>query len=216
MKINLGFCAIVTIGLAAGAAGAEEKSPLTFNFDAEKRGELPKGFEVGRTGQGAPGKWVVRAKDAPSGANVLVQADTDDTDYRFPVAFTGPALKNLRLSVKCKAVSGKVDQGCGLVFRLKDSDNYYVTRANALEDNVRLYHVVKGNRREFAGWKGKVSSGNWHELAVEAKGDHFQVFFDGKKIIDASDKTFTEAGKFGLWTKADSLIYFDDLTAIPR
>ncbi len=217
MKMNLVFCAIVTVGVGAGATAAEEKPPLTFNFDADKPGEPPKGFELGRTGQGASGKWVVQAqKDAPSGPNVLVQADTDDTDYRFPVAFTGPALLDLRLSVKCKAVSGKVDQGCGLVFRLRDSDNYYVTRANALEDNVRLYHVVKGNRRQFAGWNGKVASGQWHELAVEAKGDQFQVFLDGKKVIDAKDKTFTEAGRFGLWTKADSLIYFDNLTATPK
>ena len=91
-----------------------------------------------------------------------------------------------------------------------------VTRANALEDNVRLYHVVKGDRRQFAGWNGKVASGKWHELAVEAQGDRFQVFFDGQKIIDAHDKTFTDAGKFGVWTKADSVIQFDDLTATPR
>lgn len=148
--------ALLTLGLAARAA-AEEKLPLTFNFDADKPGDPPKGFEFGRTGEGTPGKWVVQTqKDAPSAPNVLVQTDTDATDYRFPVAFTGPELKDLRLSVKCKAMSGKVDQGCGLVFRLKDSDNYYVTRANALENNVRLYHVVKGSRRQFAGWNGKV------------------------------------------------------------
>jgi len=118
--------------------------------------------------------------------------------------------------VKCRPVSGRVDQGCGLVFRLKDPDNYYIARANALEDNVRLYHVVKGSRRQFAGWNGKVSSGTWHDLAVEVVGDHFQVFYDGKKVIDAHDKTFAEAGKFGVWTKADSLIHFDDLTVTPK
>jgi hypothetical protein len=147
---------------------------------------------------------------------VLAQTDADDTDYRFPVAFTGPALKDLHLSVKCKPVSGRVDQGCGLVFRLKDADNYYVTRANALEDNVRLYHVIKGKRVQFASWNGEVKSGVWHELAVDAQDDHFQVSFDGTKVIDAHDKTFAEAGKFGLWTKADSVIYFDDLTATPK
>lgn len=159
---------------------------------------------------------MVRAEgDAPSKPNVLAQLSSDSTDYRFPIAFTGPDMKDLRLSVKCKPVSGKVDQGCGLVFRLKDADNYYVVRANALEDNVRLYHVVKGKRREFAGWNGKVASGVWHDLAVEAKGDHFQVSFDNQKIIDAHDKTFAEPGKVGLWTKADSIIYFDNLAAEP-
>jgi hypothetical protein len=203
--------------LATPGVLAQESTARRFDFDSDKPGEVPQGFSFGRTGKGPPGKWVVQAvDDAPSGKNVLVQTDADRTDYRFPIAYTGPELKDLRLSVKCKPVSGKVDQGCGLVFRLKDADNYYVARANALEDNVRLYHVVKGDRRQFAGWNGKVASGKWHELAVEAQGDHFQVLFDGQKIIDAHDKTFTEAGKFGVWTKADSVIEFDDLTATPK
>jgi hypothetical protein len=188
-------------------------SPLAFNFDADPVGASPSGFELGRTGGGTPGKWVILAvKDAPSGSNVLAQTDTDTTDYRFPVAFTGPELKDLRLAVHCKPVSGKVDQACGVIFRLRDADNYYVTRANALENNVRLYHVVKGKRVQFGGWNGKVTSGVWHELAVEAQGPHFQVFFDGKQVIDAHDISLPDAGKFGVWTKADSVTYFDDLT----
>jgi hypothetical protein len=207
---------LLPLGLTLGAL-AQEGSVKRFDFDADKAGDPPQGFSFGRTGKGAPGKWVVQASDdAPSGKNVLVQADADRTDYRFPVAFIGPEVKDLRLSVKCKPISGKVDQGCGLVFRLKDADNYYVARANALEDNVRLYHVVKGERRQFAGWNGKVASGKWHELAVEVEGEHFQVFYDGKKVIDAHDKTFIDAGKFGVWTKADSVIQFDDLTASPK
>jgi hypothetical protein len=108
-------------------------------------------------------------------------------------------------------VSGKTDEACGLVFRYQDENNYYVTRANALEDNVRLYHVVNGRRRQFAGWDGKVAAQTWHTLAVEARGDRFQVFFDGKPIIEAKDGTFKEAGKAGVWTKADSVTYFDAL-----
>jgi len=218
MKLTdiLGAAVLSLSSLALAQSANEKSSSKTWNFDSDTVGKPPAGFSFGRTGKGAEGQWVVRAEsDAPSKANVLAQVSTDDTDYRFPVAFTGPDFKDLRLSVKCKPVSGKVDQGCGLVFRLKDVDNYYVVRANALEDNVRLYHVVKGARRQFAGWNGKVASGQWHELAVEAKGDHFQVFFDGKKVMDAQDKTFSDAGKVGLWTKADSVIYFDDLTAAP-
>jgi len=210
------LCLVLPLGLAVGAL-AQDRSATRFDFESDKPGEPPQGFSFGRTGKGPPGKWVVQAaEDAPSGKNVLAQTDADRTDYRFPIAYTGPELKDLRLSVKCKPVSGKGDQGCGLIFRLKDDDNYYVTRANALEDNVRLYHVVKGDRRQFAGWNGKVASGKWHELAVEAQGDHFQVFYDGKKVIDAHDKTFTDAGKFGVWSKADSVIQFDDLTATPK
>ncbi len=214
---NILVIAVLSLGsLVLAQSGNEKSSSKTWNFDSDVAGAPPAGFSFGRTGKGAEGQWVVRAEnDAPSKPNVLAQVSTDDTDYRFPVAFTGPEMKDLRLSVKCKPVSGKVDQGCGLVFRLKDADNYYVVRANALEDNVRLYHVVKGNRRQFAGWNGKVASGVWHDLAVEAQGEHLQVFFDNKKIIDAKDKTFPDAGKVGLWTKADSVIYFDNLTTSP-
>ncbi len=214
---NILGTAVLSLGsLALAQSGGEKSSSQTWNFDSDAVGKPPAGFSFGRTGKGAEGQWIVRAEaDAPSKPNVLAQVSTDDTDYRFPVVFTGPEMKDLRLSVKCKPVSGQVDQGCGLVFRLKDADNYYVVRANALEDNVRLYHVVRGSRRQFAGWNGKVASGVWHDLAVEAKGDHFQVFFDDKKIIDAHDKTFSDAGKIGLWTKADSVIYFDNLTATP-
>jgi hypothetical protein len=154
--------------------------------------------------------------DAPSGKNVLAQIDGDDTDYRFPIAYTGPELKDLRLSVKCKPIAGKGDQACGIVWRLKDANNYYVTRANALEDNVHLYRTVNGRRDKFAGWNGKVTSGVWHDLAVEMVGDHIQVFFDGKKVIDDRDGTFKDAGKFGVWTKADSIVQFDDLTAMRK
>jgi hypothetical protein len=194
-----------------------EGSAVTFNFDADAVGQPPKGFEFARTGRGSQGKWVIQSvADAPSGGQVLAQVDPDSTDYRFPVAFTGPEVKDLQLSVRCKPVSGKVDQACGLIFRLKDADNYYIARANALEDNVRLYHVVKGKRVQFAGWNGKVASGAWHELAVTAVGDHFEVSFDGKKVIDAHDSTFASAGKVGVWTKADSVTYFDELKVVPK
>ena len=199
------------------AASADEKAPTTFDFEHDAPGGEPHGFEYGRTGEGRPGKWVVRVEEgATSGTHALVQTDADDTDNRFCVAHAGPPLQNLRLSVRCKPISGKVDQGCGLVWRLRDADNYYLARANALEDNVRLYHVVKGSRRQLGSWSGKVKSGVWHELAIENIGDHVQVFFNGKRIIDEHDKTFTDAGRFGVWTKADSVIAFDDLTASPK
>jgi hypothetical protein len=200
--------------LGSAAFAQQEIMTTTFNFDSDTPGQPPKGFEFGLTGKGTPGKWIVQAvDDAPSGKNVLAQTDGDTTDYRFPIAYTGPELKDLRLSVKCKPVAGKGDQGCGIIWRLKDANNYYITRANALEDNVHLYHTVNGRRVKFAGWNGKVTSGVWHDLAMEMVGNHIQVFFDGKKVIDDHDDTFKDAGKFGVWTKADSIIQFDDLIA---
>jgi len=205
------MAALVLVSFAA--AFAAEDMVKTWNFQADKVDEPPAGFSFGKTGQGRKGKWVVRED---SGKRVLAQIDTDDTDYRFPVAVADePVVKDLRLEVSCKAVSGKTDQACGLVFRYQDENNYYVTRANALENNVRLYHVVGGRRRQFAGWNGKVAGQAWHALAVEARGNRFQVFFDGKPIIEASDDTFKNAGKVGVWTKADSVTWFGGLSVKP-
>jgi len=205
--------ALVTLGVAS----AQEDRMKTWDFQSDKVDEAPAGFSFGRTGRGRPGKWVVRTDpSAPAGDRVLAQVDADDTGDRFPVAVAdAPILRDLRLEVRCKPVSGKTDQACGLVFRYQDENNYYVTRANALEDNVRLYHVVNGRRGQFAGWNGKVAGQAWHTLAVEARGNRFQVFFDGARVIDAQDDTFKDAGKVGVWTKADSVTWFDALSVKP-
>ena len=216
MKFPL--CSLLTLaalGIAAEVA-AEEKSSVTFNFDADKPGEPPKGFEFARTGQGAEGKWVVRAdKDSPNN-QLLAQESADSTDYRFPLAVVKEgSYKDVSLSVRAKPVSGEVDQGFGIVWRYKDANNYYITRCNAGEDNCTIYHTVAGSRRSFQNKSIKVAKNTWHTLKVDAVGNHFVVWFDGQKVLDATDDTFKDAGRVGLWTKADSVIYFDNLTATP-
>jgi hypothetical protein len=206
------LAALVSIPVVLAAPGAR-----TWSFEGAAIDAPPAGFSFARTGEGRRGTWkVAEQKDAPSGRAVLSQVDTDETDYRFPLAIAPDVhLQDLRLSVKCKTTEGKVDQAGGLVFRYKDENSYYVARLNALENNVRIYHVQDGRRIQFAGWNGKVTKNAWHELAVEVRGDKFRVFFDGKQVIDASDRTIDEAGKIGLWTKADSATYFDDLRVTP-
>jgi len=191
------------------AAGAS----FTYNFDSDTVGAMPPKFHGARTGQGAESKWEVTADPtAPSRPNVVAQTSTDKTDYRFPLLIADEgSFKDLELSVRFKAVSGNVDRAGGLVFRLKDANNYYIVRANALEDNYRLYHVVDGSRRQFAGANLKVTSGEWHEIKVECVGNKIICYYDGAKRIEATDDTFKDAGKIGLWTKADSVTYFDDL-----
>ncbi len=186
---------------------------FTYNFDSDAVGAMPAKFQSVRTGKGAESKWAVMADPtAPSKPNVVAQISTDATDYRFPLLIADEgSFKDLELSVKFKAISGEVDRAAGLVFRLKDANNYYVVRANALEDNYRLYHVVAGNRRQFAGANFKVTPGEWHELRVECVGNKIICYYDGAKKLEATDDTVKEAGKIGLWTKADSVTYFDDL-----
>ncbi len=208
-----GIAVVILLLCGTISLAAERVSPMTWDFEHDQENNPPAGFSFGRTGEGRPGRWVVISdKGAPSGAHVLAQMDADPTDYRFPVAVaTVPRVQDLRLSARCKSVSGQVDQAAGLVFRYQDENNYYVTRANALEGNVRLYKVVNGRRQQFAGWNGPVTAGIWHEYRVEARGDHFEVFWDGQKVISADDKTLPKAGLVGVWTKADSVTHFDDL-----
>jgi len=220
MKRTVRFGAAQIIALAclsfvpAHPVGAQTGERV-WNFDKDVAGKAPQGFTSALTGQGTIGEWTV-TKDAtaPSQPNVLAQTSQDKTDYRFALAIAeGTNYKDLALSVKFEAISGKVDQGAGLVFRLQDKGNYYIVRANALEDNFRLYHVVKGRRVQFAGANFKVTSQEWHEIKVEARGDEFKCYYDKQLKFTAKDGTFKDAGKVGLWTKADSVIYFDDLTA---
>jgi hypothetical protein len=202
------------------AVAAEKPAPqqssgeqFFYNFDSDTPGQLPAKFHAARTGSGAESKWAVTADStAPSKPNVVAQTSTDQTDYRFPLLISDEgSFQNPDLSVRFKAVSGKIDRAGGLVFRLKDPNNYYIVRANALENNYRLYRVVNGRRSQFAGANFKVTSGEWHELRVEAAGNKINCYYDGAKKIEATDDTFKDAGKIGLWTKADSVTYFDDL-----
>ena len=192
----------------------------TVDFDKGTLGQPPPGFSFALTGKGKPGKWVIKKDEAsPDHRNVLAQTDADPTDYRFPVCvFDGIAAEDVDVSVKFKPISGKGDQGAGIVWRYKDKDNYYIVRANALEGNVVLYKVQNGKRTDLPlrgvgrtyGKKESVPSGTWGTLRVVAQGDLFEVFHDGNKLYEVEDDTFKGAGKVGLWTKADSVIYFND------
>jgi hypothetical protein len=212
MSILLPRCragALLTI--FAAVAWAQPTATKTFNFDSDAIGSPPAGFQFARTGQGAEGKWVVREDKDKAGNRVLVQESADTTDYRFPLAVVKEgSYKDVTLSVRARPVSGDVDQGFGFVWRYKDADNYYITRCNADEDNCTIYHTVAGRRRPFQNKPIKVAKNTWHTLKMEATGNHFVVWFDGAKVLDASDDTFKDAGRVGLWTKADSVIQFDD------
>jgi len=234
-RISIGLCALLLLVLTAcqkRTAVADNHSPpvenkvtpetpapiqasgktLRYNFDSDRPDRLPANFHEAMTGQGTRPQWVVKSDPtAPSPPNVLAQISNDKTDYRFPLAIADEAsFQDLELSVRFKTVSGSIDQAAGMVFRLKDANNYYIARANALENNYRLYHVVDGKRVQFAGANLKVVSSEWHELRVECVGNHIICYFDNEKRIDATDDTFKSAGKVGLWTKADSVTYFDD------
>jgi hypothetical protein len=181
----------------------------TVNFDNLKTGAPPPGWTATKTGTGAA-KWTVESDEtAPSKANVLKQSG----QATYPVCIKDDtSLKDGFVEVKFKPISGKEDQAGGLIWRAKDPNNYYIARANALEDNVAIYHTISGRRTEKKRTNTKVASNQWHTLRVDFQGNHFTVTFDGKRAIDWDDGTFTDAGKVGVWTKADSVTLFDDFT----
>ncbi|HYK91080.1 MAG TPA: family 16 glycoside hydrolase [Acidobacteriota bacterium] len=201
---------------AAAFAGTQ-----VINFDSASAGSVPVGWTVAMTHTGGAPKWEIRKDDsAPSKPNVFAQVSDDKTGGRFPLAiFDQASFTDGSLSVKFKTVSGSGDQAAGMVWRYKNPDNYYIVRANALEDNVVLYRVEGGKRISLApkgtpsntyGVKHRVPKNTWCTLKVTFQGKSFAVFFDGKQIFEVEDSTFTDAGKVGLWTKADSVTYFDD------
>jgi uncharacterized protein DUF1259/3-keto-disaccharide hydrolase len=209
LKAALAKVAVQSLAPAAG--------PMKKDFESDPVGASPAAFEFARTGNGAEGRWIVRIEKGADKNHVLVQENADPTDYRFPVAVLKEVTtRDVTLSVRARPLSGKVDQGFGLVWRYKDANNYYITRCNADEDNCTIYHTVNGNRRAFLNQAVKVATNTWHTLKLEATGDHFVVWYDGNKVLDAKDETFKDAGRVGLWTKADSVIEFDDFTVEAR
>lgn len=179
----------------------------TVNFDDAKADEAPAGWTATKTGNGATKWMVVKDDTAPSKPNVLKQSGKAD----YPVAFKDHTnLKDGFVEVKFKPVSGNEDQAGGVVWRVKDANNYYIARANALEDNVRIYHFVNGKRTQFKGVNVKVAPTQWHSLRVEFSGSVFKVIFNGKPLFEAEDGTLKDAGQVGVWTKADSVTLFDD------
>ena len=192
--------------VAAAAAGADAD---TVNFDRIKTGAPPPGWTATQTGSGSA-KWSVEADaTAPSKPNVLKQSGR----ATYPVCLKDDtSITNGYVEVKFKPISGSEDQAAGLVWRAKDANNYYVARANALEENVTIYHTVNGRRTEKKRTSMKVAAQQWHTLRADFEGAHFVVSLDGKKAIEWDDETFKDAGKVGLWTKADSVTLFDDFS----
>jgi hypothetical protein len=201
--------------MEASVAMADQAS-----FADDTAGATPKGWTATMTGKGNP-KWSVeKDSTAPSKTNVVKQSGT----ATYPLLLKdGTSLKDGFVEVRFKALSGAEDRAGGIVWRAKDANNYYVVRANALEDNVVLYKTVNGTRSaiDIVGRQGgygvklPVPSGQWHSLRVEFAGNRFKVYFNGKAAFEVEDRTFPDAGQVGLWTKADSVTVFDDFSYGP-
>jgi hypothetical protein len=197
-------CIAVASVFMASAVSAE-----TIRFDNDPPGRLPAAWRQGVTGQGAA-LWAVRADaSAPSKPNVLQQSATG----AFPwCVLAQSSIEDGFVEVRFKPQAGRHDQAGGIVWRWKDGDNYYVARANALENNVSLYHTTAGKRITIKYVDAPVAGNTWHTLRVEFAGKRIKVALDGKTYIEQEDAHISGAGAVGLWTKADSVTSFDDFS----
>jgi hypothetical protein len=193
----------------------------TINFDSAKPGSVPPGWTAVTQNAGAPSKWeVLKDPSAPSPPYVFAQISNDSAAGRCPLAILNKMdVKDGDLSVKVKPVGGREDRAGGLVWRYRDANNYYLVRANALENTIVLYKVEDGKRIPLVskdappysyGVKHPVPANQWSSLKVQFRGPLFSVYFNHKRLFQVLDSTFGQAGKVGLWTKADSVTYFDD------
>jgi hypothetical protein len=209
-------------------ATAEE---LFFDFSKDKLNEQPAGFLSTVSGEGKPGKWVIIEDEVPSSipnltANasvpkkpVLAQLSRDLTDEHYPIlVYTNEVFGDFTFTTRFKNVGGVVEQMAGIVFRYQDEKNYYYLRASSKGSTFRFFKIVGGQRSAPIGPEMKIPAGEWHELAVEAKGNTLKFLLNGKQLIPtATDYSFS-SGRIGFWTKSDSVSYFTDghVTFTPR
>jgi hypothetical protein len=198
-----------TAAFLLGGCAAMSVNAQTFGFDADPAGAAPAGWTCGMTGKGAP-RWTVEADaTAPSKPNVLRQSGA----ATFPWCVRKQVdVADGFVEVKFRPESGREDQAGGVVWRWKDGDNYYVARANALENNVSLYYTVGGSRKTLKYVDAPVGAKQWHTLRVSFRGKRIQVALDGKTYIEVDDDHIPGSGAVGVWTKADSVTAFDDFS----
>lgn len=198
-----------------------------FNFDTAIPGKMPPGWFATMTDSGAPPRWqVVKDPTARSQPYVFAQVSADKSEKRSPLAILNRTpFQNGEISVRLKPISGTEDQAGGVVWRYRDENDYYLVRANALENNIGVYRVqkgrliplaAKGGARGSQGVKHNVPLNQWSVLKVVFKGPQFSVYFNHRRLLQVVDGAYTGAGKVGLWTKADSVTYFDDFRVVQK
>ena len=207
---------LISLPMVFGAVTAQEKTAVPaqiWNFDRELPGTLPGEFSIGTLFDGRPaGDWQVLATDrAKSPPNVFAQVMAKGAEHSYKVALIKEVIAfDLNLEVSFLPIQGRADMGGGLIWRATDDRNYYLARANPLEQNIRVYRVEKGFRHLLQNFNQTIDTRQWHTLRVMNRGCQITIFYDHTQVFDLCDKTFRE-GMIGLWTKSDAVTYFDDL-----
>lgn len=207
---------VTSLLMASGTVVAQGDTAFpaqNWNFDREEPGTLPSEFSIGTLFDGRPaGHWQVLATDrAKSPPHVLAQLMAKGAEHAYKVTLLKDIIaSDLALEVSFLPIQGQADMGGGLIWRAADDRNYYLARANPLEQNIRVYRIVNGVRHLLQSFNQTISLRGWHTLRVMHRGCQINIFYDDKQVFDLCDKTF-QTGKIGLWTKSDAITYFDDL-----
>lgn len=205
MRFLLALLAI----LVASPAAAQLVVPLT---TSDGRVACTQGM----TGIGRPATWEAVADREAIGGWALAETAADPSDLRFPLCVSEQAVtRDIDATLRFKPVSGTRAQAAGLIFRALSANDYYVVRADALDNTVRLYRMDGGKRSQLASKEAPVTAGKWHTLQVVAVTDHFEVSLDGKKLFDATDRSLLQPGAIGVWSQADSVTHFGPLLVSP-
>lgn len=203
---------LVLPALVSVLLAADDKTRL-LHFSKDDAEKVPAGWKADKTGKGEGSVWkVVADKTAPSKTGYVLAQVAEGPNALFNLCVAEDTrYRDVEVRVAFKAMRGQKDQGGGIVWRYQDANNYYVARMNPLEDNYRVYKVVAGKRIQLGTQEGlKIPSGEWHTLTIKMMGEQIQCSLDGKKYLEAKDATFKDAGKVGLWTKADAQTHFDE------
>jgi hypothetical protein len=203
MRLLTSFLTAVLLIAWVGAAWGQNDAAgrRQYDFQSDEVGHAPSGF------RSAVGSWTI-TDDA--GHHVLVQTARNEDAIFNVIIRTDILYSDVDISVRLKAVKGFVDQGGGIIWRVKNAKSYYLTRYNPLEDSFRVYKVLDGKRSQLASVKAPGDM-NWHTLHVAMKGSKIHSTFDGRIHIDLEDDSIRGYGRIGLWTKSDSQSYFDEL-----
>jgi 3-keto-disaccharide hydrolase len=203
-SVTLFACAALMVALLGSAKAAD------LSMKDAKVGELPKGWTADHTGTGKGSVWkIVEDQESPDGGKAMAQVSGEGSGGFFNLCVAdATSYKDLDLTLRFKAMAGKEDQGGGPVWRYKDANNYYVARMNPLEDNFRVYKVVGGKRMQLGSANVKAAVGKWHTIRIEHEGNHIECYLNDKRYLDVKDDAFPDAGKVGLWSKADAQTRF--------
>jgi hypothetical protein len=207
VAFTIHLAALTLAGLLLGDARQWE-----WDFEKYQVGEQPSEFCFINSRKDAPGKWEIVDDQ---GNKVLAQLDENPARRRYTMALVkDQPVKHVDVAVRIKAVRGKLDQSGGLVWRCRDDDTYLVARLDVTEKNVRLFRFWDGNRVQI-GIKEDLNleSDKWYTMRVEHRGKEIKVYLDNDIMLIEHDKHFHHPGRFGVWTKAHSVMYFDDFTA---